>query len=126
MRLPSARVSRFTREVQKVAPGGAVTLRVYGNGRYREVSLKTVKSSELQSNFWQFNGGDGAIRIFRRDSGGAIEIDGHAIESSMEAVRERMRNLGRDFELQLKDFPLRMEGQGVHTLTLPRRGLIRM
>lgn len=34
-----ARVRRLVREVQKVATGGTVTLRVYSNGRYREVTV---------------------------------------------------------------------------------------
>lgn len=35
----SVRVDRFVREVQKVEPGKTITLRVYGNGRYRDVTV---------------------------------------------------------------------------------------
>ncbi len=35
----SARVDRFVREVQKAEPGKTITLRVYGNGRYRDVTV---------------------------------------------------------------------------------------
>ena len=64
----SARVNRFVREVQKVAPGGTVTLRVYGNGRYRDVAVKTVKMSELPSSGMSVFVGDGGVRVFRGTS----------------------------------------------------------
>ncbi|WP_434479800.1 PDZ domain-containing protein [Gemmatimonas sp.] len=35
----SARVDRFVREVQKVEAGKTIRLRVYGNGRYRDVTV---------------------------------------------------------------------------------------
>ena len=63
MSVSSSRVNRFIREVQKVAPGGAVTLRVFGNGRYRDVSLKTVRMSELPSSGWQMSIGDGGSGV---------------------------------------------------------------
>ncbi|MEQ1690726.1 MAG: PDZ domain-containing protein [Gemmatimonas sp.] len=65
----SARVNRFVREVQKTAPGGSVSLRVYSNGRYRDVSLKAVKSSELPSSGWEMSAGDGGVRIIRGGTG---------------------------------------------------------
>ncbi len=65
MSVTSSRVNRFIREVQKVAPGGAVTLRVFGNGRYRDVALKAVRMSELPSSGWQMSIGDGGLRIIR-------------------------------------------------------------
>ncbi|MBL0169401.1 MAG: PDZ domain-containing protein [Gemmatimonadaceae bacterium] len=64
----SARVNRFVREVQKVTPGGAISLRVYGNGRYRDVTLKAVKTSELPNAGWQMSVGDGGVRIMRGGS----------------------------------------------------------
>ena len=65
MSVTTSRVNRFIREVQKVAPGGAVTLRVFGNGRYRDVALKAVRMSELPSSGWQMSIGDGGLRIIR-------------------------------------------------------------
>lgn len=38
----SARARRFQDAVRKVSPGGAVTLRVYSNGRYREISVLSL------------------------------------------------------------------------------------
>jgi hypothetical protein len=38
---------RLTREVQKLAPGSRVTLRVYSGGRFRDVQVVAGKASEL-------------------------------------------------------------------------------
>jgi len=54
-----ARVNRFTRELAKLAPGDKVTLRVYGGGRYREVSVTVGSSADVRSNGFLFNFGDG-------------------------------------------------------------------
>lgn len=54
-----ARVNRFTRELAKLAPGDKATLRVYGGGRYREVQVTVGSASELRSNSFMFNFGDG-------------------------------------------------------------------
>jgi S1-C subfamily serine protease len=54
----SARIDRFVREVSKVAPGSPVSLRVYGNGKYREVTVKAVKASDLPSSGFSFEFGD--------------------------------------------------------------------
>jgi serine protease Do len=43
----SARLSRFMRELQKAAPGDRVTLRVYADGRYRELAVTAGKASEF-------------------------------------------------------------------------------
>ena len=64
----SARVSRFIREVQKVAPGGTVTLRVVGGGRSRDVSVQAVRASELPNSSQAILGG------------GRIVINGHVID----------------------------------------------
>jgi S1-C subfamily serine protease len=63
----SARVSRLQREVSKLAPGDRVTLRVYSNGRYREVEATAGKASELGGGVFQFESGDlnNVVRMFR-------------------------------------------------------------
>ena len=43
----SARVSRFLREVEKATPGDTVTLRVFANGRYRDVPVTAARASEV-------------------------------------------------------------------------------
>ena len=51
-----ARVTRFNRELQKLEAGASVTLRVWKDGRYRDVTVATVKASELPNSglrmFW--------------------------------------------------------------------------
>ena len=65
-----ARVNRFVREVQKVAPGGTVTLRVVAGGRTRDVTVQTIRASELPENASMLPGG-GRIMV----NGRVIEID---------------------------------------------------
>jgi S1-C subfamily serine protease len=127
----SARVNRFVREVRKVAPGGTVTLRVYANGRSRDVTVTAVKMSDLPSQGFQMSIGDGSVRILRGAPGGStfeimpfgdaspragagtarirgfmngqpFEFDGTNIEQSMERLRERMQELGRDFRFEFR------------------------
>lgn len=45
--MSSARVRRLHRELEKVKAGDEVTLRVYGDGRTRDVRVKTVKTGDL-------------------------------------------------------------------------------
>ncbi len=45
----SARLSRFQREMDKVAPGESVSLRVYTNGRYRSVSVRADSASAFRA-----------------------------------------------------------------------------
>lgn len=123
----SARADRFVREVQKVAPGQAVTLRVFGNGRYREVAVTAVRASELPSTGFGVNFEDGEIRImtpqaprspratwtpslpgagpfrlFRRN-GGEIEWDGERLRESLEDMRRTLQENFRETELELMD-----------------------
>lgn len=59
----SARASRFTRELRKLAPGDTATVRVWAGGRYREVAVTTVPASALPSRGLRFMGSDGRIII---------------------------------------------------------------
>ena len=59
---------RLSREVQKLAPGSRVTLRVYSGGRLRDVQVTVGKASELMR-FSRFN-----FRTPGRD--GMMEFDG--------------------------------------------------
>lgn len=61
----SARVSRFMREVEKASPGDKMTLRVFANGRYRDVVVTAGKASELASAGFMFESGDmPLLRLF--------------------------------------------------------------
>lgn len=65
MQSAMARVNRFTREVQKLAPGDKATLRVFGGGRYREVQVTLGNAAELRGNNFMFNFGDGMGEMTR-------------------------------------------------------------
>ena len=118
----TARANRFIREVQKVAPGSNLSLRVYSGGRYRDVSVRAVKSSELPRQGFRMSIGDGGMTFnlprtpnafdgttvfprgefvplspgrIRIDRDG-IEIDHEAVERAMQEVRRRVQEFGRD------------------------------
>ncbi len=63
-----ARVARLLREVEKAAPGDRIALRVYGGGRYRDVTVTAGKASEF--------GGSGYRVEFRSGPDGAATIVG--------------------------------------------------
>jgi predicted metalloprotease with PDZ domain len=46
----AARVSRMQRELERLAPGDTLTLRVFGGGRYREVRLRAGRGTETGGN----------------------------------------------------------------------------
>ena len=46
---------RLTREVQKLTPGTRVNLRVYSNGRFRDVAVTTGRASEVLRQAGRFN-----------------------------------------------------------------------
>ncbi len=71
----SARVNRFTREVQQAKPGSTLSLRVYANGRYRDVAVKAVKASELPRADFRMLRIDGApLPVDLREDGGQIRV----------------------------------------------------
>ena len=129
-RAVSARVSRFVREVQKTPPGEAVTLRVVSGGRSREVKVTAVKMSDLPSQGFQFRIGDDGVQIFRGGEGSSMDFmpfelftpspsggrarvrgslngepfdfDSGPLEQSMERLRDRLQELGRDMRFELR------------------------
>src|SRR5688572_14364977 len=56
---------RLTREVQKLTPGARATLRVYSNGRFRDVVVTTGRASEVlrQAGRFNFRVGPGDVRV---------------------------------------------------------------
>jgi hypothetical protein len=100
----SARVDRFVREVQKVEPGKPITLRVYGNGRYRDVTV-TAAAAPREPALFEFNtnGPRGRMRI----DGDEIEIDGAQIERAMEQMGRTLRDRFRGMDIELRDLPQR-------------------
>lgn len=87
----SARVSRFLRELDKVAPGDRVNLRVHSNGRTRDVSVTAAKASEVGSSMFRFemDGGPSMqIRGVLEDAlrGGVMRFDERSVPRSIRAV----------------------------------------
>ncbi len=82
----SARVNRFVREVQKGEAGAALTLRVYGGGRYRDVSVATVRASALPASGFR-----------------ATEAGRESIRRTIEEVRRSVQDMGRDFQIHFGD-----------------------
>ena len=119
--MTSSRVRRLTREIEKVEAGASVSLRVYTNGQYRDVSVKTVKRSDLKDQ-------DGSVSIFHSGGAGAVFVpptglhfDDGNLRFEMEhlldgEVRERIEEAmsGRELQVRellerLRDEKLRME-----------------
>jgi S1-C subfamily serine protease len=66
--ISGVKVQRLQRELQKLKPGDEVDLRVYGDGRFRTVKVKTVEMSSLnrgRRGFYYSLPGGGAIAIPR-------------------------------------------------------------
>lgn len=129
----SARANRFIREVQKVAPGSNVALRVYSGGRYRDVTVKTVRGSELPSQGFRMSIGDGGMSIslprtpnalreggvlLPRGTDGrmmqlgpgtirfreyGIDVDRSTIERAIQELRRNLQDMGRDFRFELRN-----------------------
>lgn len=102
-----SRLNRFVREVQKGEIGGALTLRVYGGGRYRDVSVTTVRQSHLPiqeqtrmaSGSFQFT----IPRLQIHVDSDAMETGRESIRRAMDEVRRSMQELGRDFQFHFGD-----------------------
>ena len=141
----TARANRFIREVEKVSPGGTISLRVYTGGRTRDVSVRAVRRSELPRQSFRMSIGDGGMRVSlprTPSAGGAtvfprgdflqlspgrvridrdgVEIDGEAVERAMDAVRRRMQELGRDFRFEFDGDRVLRNGGTIYRTT-PRR-----
>ncbi len=123
----AARVERFVREVQKVAPGGTVTLRVYGNGRYREVPVKAVKEAELPGSGMRFEFGDGLnrrVRIVTPRGGpsGSVELDGLPLREFMDGFRRQMQErMQEPIQDGFRDMEIRVPAPSGTVRVIPRR-----
>lgn len=110
----SARANRFIREVQKVAPGSNVSLRVYSGGRYRDVTVKAVRSSELPQQAFRMSIGEGGMSMSLPRipnalfEGGRVQIDRGEMERAMQELRRNMQDMGRDMRFELRDDTVRL------------------
>lgn len=60
--LGSAKAQRLRREISQLKPGDDVRLRVYGNGQWRDVTMKVARARDLPRTSWTFfGGGDGMM-----------------------------------------------------------------
>ncbi|HSQ30233.1 MAG TPA: PDZ domain-containing protein [Gemmatimonadaceae bacterium] len=82
-------VSRLEREVSKLKPGDDANLRVYYNGQYRNITVKTARASDLPRSGRSITimGGDNMML----PSTARIDIDGARIGEEMRAALERAR-----------------------------------
>ncbi len=94
---------RLTREVQKLAPGARVTLRVYSGGRFRDVQVTAGKASDLVrlGGRFRFPGSDGMMEF--NGPGGAMMFgpDMPMLRQQIEPlVRERLNRLPNKIQLR--------------------------
>lgn len=61
----SARVARFSRELAKVKPGERVALRVFSNGRYRDVTVTAGQASDFGGGVFRFETVPGVETFWR-------------------------------------------------------------
>jgi S1-C subfamily serine protease len=53
-----AKAQRLQREVSQLKPGDNVTLRVYANGQFRDVTMKVARAGDLPRGRFRFGGGE--------------------------------------------------------------------
>lgn len=146
----SARVDRFVREIQKSEPGKTAALRVWGNGRYRDVTVTVQKAADTPRGM--IIGGDegdgmlmdlpglalpqGEMRLrrqggapqifeFRLDgpSRGRLRIDGNEIDIDGQGIERAVEEMGRRLQDRLRDVEIDVRGMR----TLPQRsGAVRI
>ena len=120
--MTSSRVRRLTREVEKLDAGANAELRVYMNGQYRNVTVKTMKRSELK--------GDAGISIFQSGGGTGvfvppmIEMPGFRFDMHHDMtgdVQRRIEEMLRGNEIQLRTLRDRLDDGTVNLLDLQER-----
>jgi S1-C subfamily serine protease len=145
--MASARVDRFVREIQKTEPGQTVAMRVWGNGRYRDVTVTVQKAEGLpggatmggEPQVFEFRGKGDEPQVFefrgkgdepqlfefRRDrpARGRIRINGNEIEIDGQGIERAMEEMGRRLQDRMRDVEI-----DVRSLrTLPERsGAVRI
>ena len=111
--MTSSRVRRLTREVEKLEAGGNAELRVYSNGQYRNVTVKTVKRSELKQ--------DGGVSIFHSGGGSGfvmppmLDMPGFRFDMNHDVdgdARRRIEEAMRGSQIQLRSLMDRLRDDG--------------
>jgi len=117
------KAQRLMREVSQLKPGENVTLRVYANGQYRDVTMKVVRAGELpRSRGMTFFGGDeffpgmpamppmprGTLRTML--DGDPIHLElGPELGESLEGVRMELDRLRPELERVRASVPRMLE-----------------
>ncbi|HJQ53695.1 MAG TPA: PDZ domain-containing protein [Gemmatimonadaceae bacterium] len=101
---------RLTREVQKLTPGSKVNLRVWSNGRIRDVQVTAGRASDvMRLGNRMMMPGMGGMMMRVGEPGGA----GMMFGPDMPMLRERMEPMMRDMEPllreRLRDLPNRIQ-----------------
>jgi hypothetical protein len=109
-------VHRVSRAVEKLAPGKTVTLRVWGNGRYRDVTVTTGRAGDVYKRqpFMIYSMDDAMVMPALAAVGPALESVGPTLERIGpmlermgpmidESVRGALRELPRHMELDIDD-----------------------
>jgi C-terminal processing protease CtpA/Prc len=110
--LSNTKAQRLQREIAALKPGENVTLKVYSNGQFRDVTLKVARAGDLPKGFggMMFMNGDGFIGMPPMPAMPRI-----APTPSMDRLRYEMPELRRTLDgvrVQLDDIAPRIEGIG--------------
>ncbi|MDF2776046.1 MAG: hypothetical protein K0S86_5547, partial [Geminicoccaceae bacterium] len=124
--LGRTRAQRLMREVSQLKPGDNVTLRVYANGQYRDVTMKVARAGDLPRSrgFTYFGGGDfppmppippvpafprgGVMRTM--DHFGPIRLEvGPELDHSLDEVRMHLDKLRPELERIRTEVPKALE-----------------
>ncbi len=97
----AAMSSRFTRELQKVRPGDEVRLRVWADGRYRDVRVTAVAASELGSRDVQVFPGNGIEIRGGRMIRELLEPRMRELEIHLEQLQERLQDVDVDVDVRV-------------------------
>lgn len=129
----SARTDRFVREIQKVEPGKTLSLKVWGNGRYRDVTVTAQEAQAMPAEAFGFeaplmngrmpglrfeavpqgemrirrNGGEPQVFEFRRNGG-----EPQLFEFRRDGANGRIRLNGREIEIDGAGVERAMEEMG--------------
>lgn len=96
---------RLTREVQKLTPGGRLTLRIYSGGRFRDVQVTAGKASEVRRLGGRFNfrfpGPDGMMEFNGPDGMMMLPPEIPMMRERIEPLlRERLNNMPNRIQIR--------------------------
>lgn len=139
-RMATARTDRFVREVQKTEPGKTLTLRVWGNGRYRDVTVTAEAARDPVVGAFRWdgprmpgrqpglrfeaipevdvrirgNGGEPQLFEFRRDgpARARLRLNGREVEIDGAGIEQAMEEMGRRLQERMREVQVDVRGRG--------------